>query len=58
MTLFYGNWGILFIIRIQTGLCIRSLEEHSETVTSLAWLPDGTGFISGGLDRKIIHWVC
>ncbi|KAF8236247.1 WD40 repeat-like protein [Tricholoma matsutake] len=40
----------------KTGLCIRSLDEHSETVTSLAWLSDGSGFISGGLDRKIIHW--
>ena len=26
-------------------------------VTALAWLPDGSGFISGGLDRKIILWV-
>ncbi|KAF8226747.1 WD40 repeat-like protein [Tricholoma matsutake] len=40
----------------KTGLCIRSLDEHSETVTSLVWLSDGSGFISGGLDRKIIHW--
>jgi hypothetical protein len=27
-------------------------------VTSLAWLSGGSGFISGGLDRKIIQWVC
>ncbi|KAF9469272.1 WD40 repeat-like protein, partial [Collybia nuda] len=40
----------------KTGLCIRSMEEHTETVTALVWLPDGTGFISGGLDCKIIHW--
>ncbi|GLB34733.1 putative WD40 repeat-like protein [Lyophyllum shimeji] len=40
----------------KTGLCIRTLEQHSETVTALAWLPDGSGFISGGLDRNIIHW--
>jgi hypothetical protein len=33
------------------------LEEHTETVTALAWVPDGSGFISGGLDRQIIHWV-
>lgn len=45
----------LFACRL--GLCIRCLKEPSETVTSLAWLPDGSGFISGGLDRKIIHWV-
>lgn len=41
----------------QTGICTRVLEAHTEVVTSLAWLPDGTGFISGGLDRKIILWV-
>ncbi|KAH9930616.1 WD40 repeat-like protein [Fomitopsis serialis] len=40
----------------RTGLCVRSLEAHSDVVTALAWLPDGSGFISGGLDRKIILW--
>lgn len=33
------------------------LDQHSDVVTALAWLPDGSGFISGGLDRKIILWV-
>lgn len=40
----------------KTGVCLRTLEEHTETVTALAWLPDGSGFISGGLDRKVVHW--
>ncbi|KAH9483891.1 WD repeat-containing protein 26-like protein [Psilocybe cubensis] len=40
----------------KTGVCIRTLEEHTETVTAISWLPDGTGFISGGLDRKIVIW--
>ncbi|KAG6889821.1 hypothetical protein C0995_014298 [Termitomyces sp. Mi166 len=40
----------------KTGLCTKTLEVHKETVTALAWLPDGTGFISGGLDRNIVHW--
>jgi WD40 repeat protein len=31
---------------------------HQDAVSSLSWLPDGSGFISGGLDRKIIIWVC
>lgn len=31
---------------------------HEEPVTSLSWLSDGSGFISAGLDRKIIIWVC
>ncbi|CDO76439.1 hypothetical protein BN946_scf184781.g16 [Trametes cinnabarina] len=40
----------------RTGLKVRSLEQHTDVVTALAWLPDGSGFISGGLDRKIILW--
>ncbi|KAI0820195.1 WD40 repeat-like protein [Trametes gibbosa] len=40
----------------KTGLRIRTLEQHTDVVTALAWLPDGSGFISGGLDRKIILW--
>ncbi|KAF8891225.1 WD40 repeat-like protein [Infundibulicybe gibba] len=40
----------------KTGVCMRDLEDHSEPVTALAWLPDGSGFISGGLDRRIILW--
>ena len=40
----------------KTGVCIRTIEEHTESVTAISWLPDGSGFISGGLDRKIIIW--
>ncbi|KAF8965302.1 WD40 repeat-like protein [Flammula alnicola] len=40
----------------KTGVCIRTLDDHTETVTAISWLPDGTGFISGGLDRRIIVW--
>lgn len=36
---------------------IRLLETHTDVVSALIWLPDGSGFISGGLDRKIILWV-
>ena len=50
--------GLGLTVTPQTGLPIRSLEAHTEVVTSLVWLPDGTGFISGGLDKKIIFWVC
>lgn len=41
----------------QTGGMIQTLETHTDVVTALIWLPDGSGFISGGLDRKIILWV-
>ncbi|TDL25023.1 WD40 repeat-like protein [Rickenella mellea] len=40
----------------KTGLCVRELDAHTETVTSLVWLPDGSGFLSGSMDRKIILW--
>ncbi|KAI3616667.1 wd domain-containing protein [Moniliophthora roreri] len=39
-----------------TGVCTRTLDEHTETVTALSWLPDGSGFLSAALDRKIIQW--
>ncbi|KAI0063418.1 WD40 repeat-like protein [Artomyces pyxidatus] len=40
----------------QTGVCIRTIEAHTETVSALAWVPDGSGFISGSQDRKITLW--
>ncbi|TCD66196.1 hypothetical protein EIP91_001690 [Steccherinum ochraceum] len=40
----------------RTGVLVRTLETHTDVVTALIWLPDGSGFISGGLDRKIILW--
>ncbi|EKM55055.1 uncharacterized protein PHACADRAFT_94848 [Phanerochaete carnosa HHB-10118-sp] len=40
----------------RTGALIRVLDAHFDVVTALAWLPDGSGFISGGLDRRIILW--
>ena len=36
---------------------MRTLEEHTETVTAISWLPDGSGFVAGALDRRIIIWV-
>jgi len=38
------------------GVCIRTLDDHTDLVTAISWLPDGSGFISGSLDRKIIIW--
>lgn len=38
-------------------MCLRELDSHEETVSALEWLPDGSGFLSAGLDRKIILWV-
>ena len=41
----------------KSGLCIRTIETHTETVTAIRWLPDNSGFMSAGLDRKILIWV-
>lgn len=40
----------------RTGVCIHVLDVHTDVVTALAWLPDGSGFISGGLDKRIVLW--
>jgi WD40 repeat protein len=44
-------------LTLKTGVCINTVNEHTDMVTALSWLPDGLGFISGGLDCRIIHWV-
>lgn len=41
----------------QTGVFIRESEKHQETVSAIEWLPDSSGLLSGGMDRKIHHWV-
>ncbi|KAH9035372.1 WD40-repeat-containing domain protein [Lactarius pseudohatsudake] len=40
----------------ETGICTRTIEAHAETVSALAWVPDGSGFISGSQDGKINLW--
>ncbi|OSX65346.1 hypothetical protein POSPLADRAFT_1179030 [Postia placenta MAD-698-R-SB12] len=40
----------------KTGVCKETLTQHTDVVAALTWLPDNSGFISGGLDRKIIFW--
>lgn len=42
---------------LQTGVCFRELKGHEETVSALEWLPDRSGFMSGGMDHKILLWV-
>ncbi|THH10834.1 hypothetical protein EW145_g1054 [Phellinidium pouzarii] len=47
---------IIKVWNAKTGRCIREMSSHEETVSALEWLPDGLGFLSGGMDRKIIIW--
>jgi hypothetical protein len=45
------------LTHLQSGICIRTIEAHTEPVSALAWVPDGSGFISASQDRKINLWV-
>ncbi|KAG2349550.1 WD40 repeat-like protein [Suillus weaverae] len=47
---------LVFLWNTKTGALMKTLENHAETVSALVWLPDGSGFMSGSLDRKIIFW--
>lgn len=47
---------VMKIWNTRTGVCQRTLDKHTDPVTSVAWFPDGSGFLSGGLDKRIIEW--
>ncbi|KAG2158482.1 WD40 repeat-like protein [Suillus bovinus] len=47
---------LILLWNTKTGVLMKTLENHAETVSALVWLPDGSGFMSGSLDRKIILW--
>jgi len=42
---------------MQTGTCVETLEKHEYQITSLCWLPDGKGFVSGGMDGRVQGYV-
>lgn len=41
----------------QTGELVQDLQGHSQGVSAIAVLPDGSGYVSGGMDKSIIFWV-
>ncbi|CAE7110585.1 unnamed protein product [Rhizoctonia solani] len=43
---------------VSTGASLRDLQNdsHSDMITCLVWLPDGTGFVSGSMDCHIVVW--
>lgn len=47
---------LILLWNTKTGVLMKTLENHAETVSALVWLPDGSGFMSGSLDRKIVLW--
>ncbi|KAH7341082.1 WD40-repeat-containing domain protein [Rhizoctonia solani] len=44
---------------VSTGASLRDLQNdsHSDMITCLVWLPDGTGFVSGSMDCHIVVWM-
>ncbi|KAJ9479338.1 Glucose-induced degradation protein 7 [Pseudozyma hubeiensis] len=53
---------LLVTSEIDVTLCkleqgsMTTLREHTYTVATATWLADGSGFITGGMDGKIIWW--
>ncbi|CAD6888012.1 unnamed protein product [Tilletia laevis] len=35
----------------------KSFREHIYRISALAWLPDGSGFVTGSMDGKILFWT-
>jgi WD40 repeat protein len=42
----------------ETGVCRRTLTEHTSSVNSLALHSSGRSLASGSLDRSVIIWLC
>ncbi|MCC5877209.1 MAG: caspase family protein [Candidatus Sumerlaeia bacterium] len=36
---------------------VSNLNGHIDRVSDVRWLPDGEGFLSGGYDRRVVHWT-
>lgn len=51
-----GDDGTLVIWRVADGVRQRTIQAHSEAVNSVAWYPDGTGFVSASRDRTLRRW--
>jgi len=41
---------------LETGGCLRMLEGHTDTITSLSITPDGSRLISGSADGSTREW--
>jgi len=41
---------------MNTGLCVNTLNGHSESIWSIALTPDGTRIVSGSEDKSVKIW--
>ncbi|KAF8710474.1 WD40 repeat-like protein, partial [Rhizoctonia solani] len=53
------TWHSSLIPSYLSGASLRDLQNdsHSDMITCLVWLPDGSGFVSGSMDCHIVVWV-
>uniref|UniRef100_A0A7S3XDX8 Uncharacterized protein n=1 Tax=Picocystis salinarum TaxID=88271 RepID=A0A7S3XDX8_9CHLO len=51
-----ANDGRVKLWRAEDGTCVRTMQDQSEQVTSCAWMPDGSAFVSGGVDKRTCLW--
>lgn len=51
-----ANDGRVKLWRAEDGECVRTMQDQTEQVTSCAWMPDGSAFVSGGVDKRTCMW--
>lgn len=50
-----GKWYL--IARSQAGTSVKEINDHTDVVGSLKWLPDNLGFVTTGMDAKLCFYV-
>jgi WD40 repeat protein len=48
--------GMVRIWDVRTGQLMRRVKAHMDSVTCIAFMPDGKGFVSGGWDKTLKYW--
>lgn len=48
--------GKVHVLDVRTGSRVQLLSEHSDTVSALAFTPDGHHLVSGGMDQRARVW--
>ncbi|GAA94146.1 uncharacterized protein L969DRAFT_46235 [Mixia osmundae IAM 14324] len=46
----------IYVWNVKLGELISTHKTHDHTVNAIEWLPDGTGYISAGMDAKVLFW--
>jgi WD40 repeat protein len=48
--------GDVVLWNVRTGKCVKNLQGHYDEVTSVAFMPDGTGLVSSSKDLSVRGW--